>query len=87
MIKELYGDLSEADFNKIFKTNGENITKKYGKTLDITLTVNRTILEDGRVAFQTNRAVKEDMTKMSFMDDITESNKVSQEDPHLACIK
>mmetsp|Transcript_42186 Transcript_42186/g.64687 ORF Transcript_42186/g.64687 Transcript_42186/m.64687 type:complete len:139 (-) Transcript_42186:548-964(-) len=38
-IKELYGDLAEPDFNLIFRTNGDIIGKKFGKTLEITLTV------------------------------------------------
>ncbi len=86
-IKELYGDLAEPDFNMIFR-NSELISKKYGKTLEITLTVQRHDLGDGETGFEMGRAVKEDLSKQVFVDDfIAKSKESTQDDQQLINIQ
>ena len=57
-IKELYGDLAWIDFNNVFKNQGEIVQRQYGKTISVTINLNK----KANGGLKMSRTVKEDMS-------------------------
>ena len=71
-IQEYYGDLAFQDFNLIFKNHGDGVTKQYGKTITVKLSVTQNLETGGK---KVERIVKEDMTLKNIEEEVSSKKK------------